>query len=327
MNGDDHKRYRAVIANRFTPRAVEAVRPLARETAHQLVDRFAARGRCELMSEFAAPYVATGTCEFLGFSLDDVAPIAQGLDVLAKAAKDPQNLDEYGECIMGLVDYTSTVLAERQRHPGNDVLSTIAEAANRGDLPGIVASGLVTGLLSAGHGPTINQLGIMVELLSREPDTWRAVGEETLGAASIVEEVLRLRSTNQVMSRRAERSFEYNGVVFAKDEHVLIGLAAANRDPRRFSNPDRFDLQGNDASHLAFGFGSHFCLGAALARVQLQEALLALSSRLSCPQVVESVDPNGTGGPTDPSMPPGSAGLVGPLRLDIKFSPAPRQTS
>jgi hypothetical protein len=306
LNGDDHKRLRSLIAGRFTPRSVNAIRPVAHEAAHDLIYGFAPVGRCELLSEFAAPYVAISTCTFLGISLEEVDEVASR----ARAMDAPK----------GLVDYARAALSERHQHPTDDILSTIAEYVNRGELTDLMAVGLVAGLLAAGHGPTINQLGIMVDVLSREPHIWDAVGQGTIDPVRVVEEVLRFRPTNQATDRRVGESFEYEGVDLVEGERMRFRLAAANRDPRRFANADHFDLQANCGSHLAFSFGPHFCLGAALARAQLQEALRALTCRIRCPQVRRSVEQEEIAHVIDRSKPPRSDRLVGPAILDIEFT-------
>jgi cytochrome P450 len=178
---------------------------------------------------------------------------------------------------------------------------------DHGSLPEPVALVLVASLLSAGHNPPINQLGITVSLLSRRPEIWDAIATGELAPARVVEAVLRFRSTNQGVLRRVSESFDHRGVRFNEGETIIVNTGAANHDARRFAAPDRLDPDADSSSHLAFGFGPHFCLGAALARVQLQEALSALAQRLTCPEVVAVSEMDGPG-------------LVGPSSLVVSFS-------
>ena len=120
--------------------------------------------------------------------------------------------------------------------------------------------------------------------------------------------VLRFRSTNQAVNRRVDQSFEYHGVQWVEGHQIMVALGAANHDPRRFADPDHFNIDANRGSHLAFGFGPHYCLGAALARAQLQEALRALSSRLECP-VVDGATQH-----------PVSGSLMGPTSLELSLA-------
>ena len=162
-------------------------------------------------------------------------------------------------------------------------------------------------LLSAGLEPTINQLGIMVSVLSSRPDIWQSLAAGEVTASTVVEAVLRFRSTNQGAARFVAEPFDYHGVHFDDGEAVLVGLAAANHDPRQFPSPEELVLEGERSSHLAFGFGPHFCLGAALARVQLQEALSALTRGMTRPEIthLEELEPGG---------------LIGPSSLTLSFS-------
>jgi cytochrome P450 len=306
LNGDDHKRLRSLIAGRFTPRSVNVIRPAAHQAAHELIHGFAPAGGCELIGEFAAPYVAITTCTFLGIASEEVDEVASR----ARALDAPS----------GLIGYARAALSARQNRPTDDILSTIAEHVNLGALTDLMAVGLVAGLLTAGHGPTINQLGIMVDVLSREPHIWDAVGQGTVDPVPVVEEVLRFRPTNQATDRRVGEPFEYRGLDLVEGERLRFRLAAANHDPRHFANADHFDLQANRGSHLAFGFGPHFCLGAALARAQLQEALRALTSHIGCPQVRRSVGQEEIANVLDQAKPPRSDRLVGPAILDIEFT-------
>lgn len=147
----------------------------------------------------------------------------------------------------------------------------------------------------------------MVSLVSGRPEIWDAIATGELAATRVVEAVLRFRSTNQGVLRRVAESFDYRGVRFNEGEMIVVNTHAANHDARRFAGADRLDLDSDASSHLAFGFGPHFCLGAALARVQLQEAMSVLAQRLTCPEVVDISEIQG-------------GGLVGPSSLVVSFS-------
>ena len=303
MNGEQHRRLRSLIAGPFTPRAVNGIRPVARETAHRLVTGFESTGRCEFVTEFAVPYVQRTTSHHVGFPEDDVWMYWNAVELIASA----KSAEEFVRGVLALVDYAKPILHERTRHPREDVLTLLAANVAQGALPETVALVLVGTLLSAGHGPTINQLGIMVLLLSSRPEIWDAIATGELAESRVVEAVLRFRSTNQGVLRRVAASFDYRGVPFKEGEWIVINTHAANHDPRRFAGADRLSVDPDASSHLAFGFGPHFCLGAALARVQLQEAIGVLARRLTCPEVVGVTEIEGEG-------------LIGPSSLVVSFS-------
>jgi cytochrome P450 len=307
MNGTEHKRYRAVVAPAFTPRSMERIRPAAREEAHRRIDQFAAADECEFMREFAAPYVAGTMAPFLGIPPGEVEEFLPYVRLLNARGDDPAHrLEDNAEGMRGLAAYAKRLIRRRHEQPTDDVVSIVAEAVRGDVLPELVAVTLVAGLLSAGHDPTINQMGLMIEVLSERPDVWDAVGTGAVDPAGVIEEILRYRQTNHQVSRRVAESFEYDGVRFEEGEHVVMRLVSANHDRCHFADADGFDPEANRGAHVAFGYGPHFCLGAALARTQLQEALRALAGRLQCPTVVAS-------------RPVAEGGIVGPASLSITF--------
>ncbi len=307
LNGEEHKRFRSIVAGHFTPRAVERLRPSAHDSAHHLIAALEPAGRCEFVAQFAAPYVKKTLCTFVGFRDEEATACWQAVEVIGWAMKDLGNrIDDLQQGLV-LLDYARSALAERRQNPAGDILTFIADEVTSGSLPEPVAIVMVTTLLSAGLEPTINQLAIMLEILSKEPDVWDALGRGDVAASSVVEAVLRLRSTNPGAMRRVSEAFDYRGVHFNEDAPILICIGAANHDPRHFVQTDHLDLDAKRSTHLAFGFGPHYCLGAALARVQLQEAIGALARRLTCP-VVENITQHDGGG------------LIGPSSLELSFS-------
>jgi cytochrome P450 len=291
MNGEEHRRLRSLVAAPFTPRAVNAVRPVAREAAHDLIRAVEPTGRWEFITEFAVPYVQRTTSHHIGFPKEDVGAYWTAVELIAAA----RSMDDFVRGVTTLVEYAKPILRERSRHPRDDVLTLVAQQVARGSLPETVGLVFVTTLLSAGHEPTIKQLGIMVSELSRRPAIWNAVATERLAPPRVVEAVLRFRSTNRGMLRRVAEPFEHRGVKFREGELIVVNTHAANHDACRFAEPDQLDLDADASSHLAFGFGPHFCLGAALARVQLQEALRVLTRRLHCAEVVDVAEIEGEG--------------------------------
>jgi cytochrome P450 len=308
LNGTEHRRQRSLISQRFTPREAERARPVAREAAHNLVTSLEASGSCEFVAEFATPYISRSTCHFVGFAEEDVAARWHALELIRTATKDGRRFGaREQEVLLELATYEASVLEDRVQRPTGDVLTVVAQEFARGSITEPAALGFVNALLVAGHEPTIKQLGITVSVLVSRPDVWDALGAGELAPSAVVEAVLRYRSTNQGVLRRVDEPFEYCGVGFQEGEAVFISLAAANHDARHFAEPDHLDVEAVRIPHLAFGFGPHHCLGAALARVQLQEAISVLAQRLTRLEVRDIVDDEGLG-------------LIGPSSLTMSFS-------
>jgi cytochrome P450 len=308
MNGEQHRRFRSVVANQFTPRAAERIRPVAARAAAEGVETMLGAPERELQADFAIPYVSAGICHYIGFPVEDVGPVSWAVERLGWAAKDLANRGDALLDGLTLADRAREALDRRREQPTDDVLGAIAAGIERGDVPDEVGAILAAALLSAGHEPTANQLGILVAVLSEHPDLWDALGEDRVRVAPVLEELLRFRSTNVMVNRRIDEPLEFRGVAFGQGEQIMVDLAAANHDPRRFAEPDRVDPDVNHGPHLAFGFGAHYCLGAAVSRVQMQEALTALTGRLRCPRVLDHVENEG-------------AGLRGPVSLTISVEP------
>jgi cytochrome P450 len=165
-------------------------------------------------------------------------------------------------------------------------------------------------VLSAGLEPSILQLGLVMEELCQRPGTWRELSRDVSRVPPVLEELLRYRSTNPGVVRAFEEDVEQRGRMFKSGSRVHISIANANHDPRRFARPDEFDVEANNATHMAFGFGPHHCLGAPLVRAQLQEALSVLVQRLECPEMLE-VERKHDHGP------------AGPLKLALRVSKRP----
>lgn len=304
-DGETHRRLRSVVAPRFTPRAVEAVRDACRAAADDAAERLTEGTEADLMATFALPFVSVGTCRFLGIGPDELEPLLVPLEVLGEASGDLHHrLGEWEAAGLQLTDFARRALDERRGGVGDDLLTEIARCVDRGELSDVAAESMIAGFLSAGHEPTVKQIGLMVQTLAEHPDVWDAIGRGDLEVPRAVEELLRFRSTNQGAVRRVSEEVELDGACLRQDETLVVAIAEANGDPERFPAADRFDPDVNTASHLAFGIGPHHCLGAALARVQLQEALRALTSTLECPRVLEVTSAEG-------------AGLAGPRRLVI----------
>ena len=247
LNGDEHRRLRALVAGPFTPRAVERVRPLAAAQAGELVGAFADRGTCELIADFATPYVSAGACRLIGFPPEDVDACADAVARIGSGTRDPANrLDDCIAGVLTLTEYGRKVLAARRADPREDVLSLLAALVAAGDVPEDVALALVATLMSAGLEPTINQIGLMVESLAAHPIVWDAVGTGRVGVNRAVEELLRFRSTNPGATRRVAEPLVYRGVSFARTSRSSSGSPRPTTT-RRTSPPPTASIPGPTA--------------------------------------------------------------------------------
>jgi cytochrome P450 len=311
-DGADHLRWRALMSRTFTPRSVERLRPFLRDAAHELIDGFAGGGQCEFMAEFADAYPSLGLCELIGVPLEDrdrfrgwANTIGLGFSPLQIA----ERIGEVDEALTRLLDYTGELAAARRLAPRDDLVSRIAQAADQeGGWTESEVRGFIAGLVFAGHETTKNQLGWMVAVLSEQLDVWDAVASGRLEVAPVVEEVLRHRSAATGVGRFVAQPMERDGTRLEPGTRIFLSIWSADRDESVFPKPDQFAPHENAAApHIAFGHGPHHCIGAALARAELQEALTALTQRLGCPTI---------GDGATWKLP---AGITGPERLPLTF--------
>jgi hypothetical protein len=310
-DGADHQRWRTLMSRTFTPRRVEAIRPFLRTAAHELIDGFAARGSCEFVGAFADAYPSLGLCELIGVPREDRDRFrgwANAIGLGFNPIELPARIGEVDAALVQLLGYTGALARRRREEPRDDLVTRIAVAGREDGWSDDEVRGFIAGLVFAGHETTKNQLGWMVAVLSARPDVWDAVATGGAAAADVVEEVLRFRSAATAVSRRVAEPIEHRGERLEPGTPVLLSLWSADHDESVYPSPETLDpLRHGAVPHLAFGHGAHFCLGAALARAELQEALAALTARISCPVV-------GEGAVWKPTV-----GINGPERLPIGF--------
>jgi hypothetical protein len=284
-DGADHVRWRQLMSKAFTPRSVERLRPFLRDAAHELIDGFAARGSAEFMAEFADAYPSLGLSELIGVPTEDrerfrgwANTIGLGFSPITMLPR----IAEIDEALTRLLEYTGDLAAKRRVDPKDDLVTRIAQAADEeGGWTDFEVRGFIAGLVFAGHETTKNQLGWMVALLADRPDVWDAVARGELTPAEVVEEVMRLRGAATSVGRTVAEPVEIDGERLEPGTQVLFSLWSANHDEKAFPKPDTMAPRENaDVPHVGFGHGPHFCLGAALARAELQEALPILAQRL-----------------------------------------------
>jgi cytochrome P450 len=294
MDPPGHTRLRALVSKAFTPRLIEGLRPRIQALVGELLDGVDGAGEIDIMSGLAVPLPVIVINEMLGLASGDWKLLKDWSDAIAAFAGASGITPEVvGQAVHGVVEFETFIaaaIAERRRAPGADLLSTLIEARDAGDRLSeqeLISTCMV--LLIAGHETTTHLIGNGLHLLLRHPEQ-RAVLQAVPAGASLagaVEEILRYETPIQRISRIALEDLEIAGRTIREGERVHLLPAAAHRDPAVFPDPDRFDVRRQGDRHLAFGFGLHFCLGAALARVEAEEALGALLRRWPAMELAE----------------------------------------
>ncbi|MCA9511162.1 MAG: cytochrome P450 [Myxococcota bacterium] len=312
--GEEHARLRRLVAKAFTPRQVERLRPVMRATANEFLDRVAPAGRSEVVADFAAPYPVRVIGSLLGVPPDDYARFhAWSTDLsLAFGSKLASELPRIERALGNLLDYTDGLIERQRREPGEDLTTALIAARDEGDrLSPEELRAMITVLIFGGQDTTQCQLACAIATFLAHPDAWRRVAREPALAASAAEEVLRYEPAGSGSPRIATCDVERHGVVLPAGTVVHPSGPAANRDPRVYADPDRFDVErAHPQPMLTFGGGAHYCLGASLARAEIQEALPILARRLP------ALAPDGE------AVWRTGALIRGPERLPVRFAPS-----
>ena len=282
----DHTRLRSLVNKAFTPRSVGLLEGRVEAIVDRQLDQFARSERPEFMSGFAYPVPALVICELLGLPLEDHSVITRCAPALAarldpSPMRSPALLAAADRAVAELSEYLSAVIARRRERPGEDLLSRLIiaeEDDNRLDRDELISMAIL--LLIAGHETTANLLGNgLVALLSRPGDWARFCNDESLDYTA-VDELMRFDGPIQMTERIALDDLNAGTASIPKGSLVVLCLAAANRDPAIFDQPQSLGLARDPNPHLGFGAGAHFCIGAPLARLEARIALRAIARRL-----------------------------------------------
>jgi cytochrome P450 len=307
-NPPDHTRLRRLAAPAFTPRRMEGYRVLVESAINRLLDRAERHGEFDLMSAFAAPLPIAVMTHLLGLP-DDAEKFRRIGSTIAQALDGVWSLKQARTLAAAdaeLRDVFDDLLVQRAVEPGDDLVSALV--AEQGDKITAVELGpLVRLLLIAGFETTVNAIGSGVRLLLDDRQQWELLVKEPDRAPAVAEEVLRFEPPVQQTIRVALVDIEVGGVQLRKNQWIIPLLAAANRDPEAYPDPNRFDItRESPAEHLAFSGGIHYCLGSPLARMELAMALRAVADRFPD---LESAGPV--------KMRPGTT-IRGPRQLPVK---------
>ena len=316
MEGEEHTRLRRLVAPAFTPSAIDGLRPFMREVIGTLFDDIATRGAAEFVAEICEPYPIPIICELLGAPKQDWKRFSDwATDIFRLFNQDlASDMPLIQRASEELEAYVRSMVDDRRQHPCDDLLSALIAIEESGDrLSTDELVMMAEAILMAGTDTTRNQLACSLALFASHPEQWASLVERPELAPRAVEESMRYLGAVRGTVRVAADDIEFRGVLFPKGTLVAVSLAGANHDPAAFGGPDAFDIsRPASTQQMTFGSGIHHCLGAALARAELQEALVVLSERMP----VMTLD-----GPVE--WKPPTFGIWGPARLPLHFSPKP----
>ncbi|WP_019070203.1 cytochrome P450 family protein [Streptomyces hokutonensis] len=272
----DHTRLRKLVTRAFTPQQIEALRPRTREIADELADAVLAAETPELVDGFAVRVPIAVICELLGVPLDDWDRFRWASEQIVS----PVAGSDREEAYVWMSGYLAELIAGKRADPGPDLLSALANDTVEDALTDPELVGMAFLLLIAGYETTANLIGAVLLGLARQPDLFEALRADPALVPTAVEEFLRLDGPVLTATERfATEDMVIGEVPVRRGDMLLVSIAAANRDPARFEEPDSFRL-GRPAGHVAFGHGVHHCLGAPLARMEATVAVTALLERV-----------------------------------------------
>ena len=284
MDAPDHTRLRGLASTAFTPARVEALRSHIQEILNNLLEPLLPAGQMDVIADLAAPLPAIVTAEMMGLPISDANQLkdwsADFAEVLGNFQHNPDRASRTLKCVEEMTSYFRDAVQKMRTDPREGLINALLTAELDGDRlteEEIIANCIVT--MVGGQETTTNLIGNGVLTLLRHPDQLERLQNDLTLIPSAVEELLRYESPSQHTARICREDTELGGQLIRKGQAVIAVIAAGNRDPERFPDPDRLDLGRTDNRHLAFGWASHFCFGAPLARIEGQLVFEALVRR------------------------------------------------
>jgi cytochrome P450 len=285
MDGPAHHRLRRLVSPAFTPAAIDAARPMIQSAVDRLLDRAAGLDRLDVVADYAEPLPTLVICELLGIPAEDRPTLRSWSDNAAKLmgathGASGSTARTANDTVVNLERYFLRLIEDRRRRPGDDLLSLLIRGEEDGRMTSEELSSQCQMLLVGGHLTLIDQLCNAVHAFLIHPGQLRRLRLDPSLIGSAIEEVLRHDPPLTFVHRVAAADFELGGAAIRKGDRVLLCLAAANRDPEAFADPDAFDIGRAGNRHLSLGAGPHACAGGGLARAELEIALSTLIRRL-----------------------------------------------
>lgn len=290
MDAPAHTRLRGLCSSAFTSRRVDHLRPHIQDIADDLIDRVMASGEVDVIADFANPLPAIVTAELLGVPASDHVQLkAWSADFAEMLGNFQHNPDRVGGVLRSageMIAYFRSAMRQQELNPRNGLIRLLMDASEAGSSLSedeVIANIIVT--MVGGQETTTNLIGNGLLTLIRNPEALAQLRDDPSIIESAVEELLRYESPSQHTARLAPDDLLLGGKAIRKKDAVMAVMAAANRDPLRFPDPDRLDLTRTDNRHVAFGWAAHFCFGAPLARIEGQVAFSTLLRRLPNPRL------------------------------------------
>jgi len=282
MDPPRHTRMRALVSRAFTPRRVGDLEPRIREIARQHIDEFIDTGRCDFINEFAGKLPMDVISEVLGVPETDRAELREWADMVVHRDEGIEDLPPSAiEAAAKILTYFDAMIRDRRKSPRDDLTGALLAAEIDGDrLTDSEVIGFLFLMIIAGNETTTKLLGNALYWLWRNPEQRRRVRDEPTMIPSWVEETLRYDASSQALARTLTTDVELHGTTMREGDRVVLLIGAANRDERVFPDADRYDLGRDTSASLSFGYGTHFCLGASLARLEGRVALEEIHARL-----------------------------------------------
>ncbi|HXW83548.1 MAG TPA: cytochrome P450 [Candidatus Binataceae bacterium] len=284
-----HTRLRRLVARDFTPRRIGALEPRIREIAHSLLDRAQARGHFDVIADLATPLPVMVIAQLLGVPPENYEQFKDWSDRIIESdnvGPGMQMPQEIKDAFRSLSEYFGAEIDRRRREPGGDLISALVAAHDQSEaLSADELLQFVILLLLAGNETTTNLIGNGSLALALNPAEAARLRKDPSLMKSAIEEMLRYDGPVQATFRTANRDVEVGGTKFERGTGVFVVLAAANRDPAQFPEPERFDIARQPNEHFAFGDGIHFCIGAPLARLEGAIAFTAMLERFGAPRL------------------------------------------
>jgi pimeloyl-[acyl-carrier protein] synthase len=294
MDAPAHTRLRGLASRAFTPSRVEVLSSHIREIVNQLLDKVAVAGHMDVIRDLAEPLPAIVTAEMLGVPVRDFLQLkiwsADFAEMLGNFQHNPDHAPRMLASVEKMTAYFRNTISDLRSHPRDGLMNAFLTAEIDGDRltdEEVIANTIVT--MVGGQETTTNLIGNGLLTLLRHPKEMKRLRDDLSLIPSAVEEMLRYESPSQHTARLAPSDWELGGKTIRKRDAVIAVMAAANRDPERFTDPDRFDITRKENRHLAFGYAAHFCFGAPLARLEGQIVLDAFLRR--CANVTLAQEP------------------------------------
>lgn len=290
----EHTVLRMLLNKLFTPVAIERYRPMVRKIVKKALDKVASNGKMEFIRDFAYEVPMSVILELIGapdLDRDKIKEWSEAIGVFFFIkADEPRRREIACEGINSMVEYITPLIQQRREHPGIDLISLLISAEEAGQLTYNDVLATCVLLVFGGHETTMNLIANGTLALMKHPEEWDKLHNDPTMIKRAVEELLRHDGSVKSTVRWAKSDVMVGNKLIKKGERLLVSLSGANRDPLQFDDPNALDITRDPNLHVAFAHGIHVCLGASLARMEVEEAFSGLVKRISCPQLEEGTN-------------------------------------